>query len=165
MAKAKAKTKHSKSTDGDDLIEDDAASVAVAARPEKPARAKRASKNGTASKAQTKKQKAGARKTGPAASKAKASSEQAKASSGRAVFNHKTPKAGKKFERVYKGKTHTMTVKASAKAESGVVYVYQGKTYADPTDAASAAIRVGKDRATGTNGWFFWGISQRPERK
>ncbi len=153
MAKTKTR-KRSKATDGDEMV-DDTGSVAVA---KKPAKAKQSSKP-----AQTKKQKAGGRKTGPAASKSKASKSKAKSkpaakaakasskSKPRAVVAHKAPKAGSKFEAVYKKKTYKMTVR---KGKDGAVeYVVKGKAYPSPTAAASAVLTAGR-----SNGWTFWGI-------
>ena len=175
---AKAKTKNRKrNTDGDDLIDDDAATVAVAEKPERKARET------------TKKQDANQRKTGPAASKraeakakkagkanwdraaregkaaadakkdktskskSKATSKPKASSSGkrpRTTVVHKAPKAGSKFTAKYKGKTHTMTVK-TVKGET--VYVVKGKAYKSPSSAARSVITAGQK-----NGWTFWSI-------
>ena len=150
---AKAKTKNRKrNTDGDDLIDDDAVSVAVAEKPAKKAREA------------TKKQTANPRKTGPTASKraeakAKKSSSPIKdkaekpskakvpARGNRLV--HTPPKAGKVFTRSFKGKEHKMTIKAKG---DGIVYVVQGKSYPSARRAASAV--TGAE----TNGWTFWDI-------
>ncbi len=143
MAKTKKNRKRSKPSDGDELIDDANAPVAVAPKAK--------------AKAGTKKQKAAGRKTGPASSKkAKKTSAKAKAKapSGkrlRVSVEHKAPKAGSKFTAKYKGKTYTMTVKKAK--DGGVVYVVRGKSYKSPSSAARSVLDAGQK-----NGWTFWGI-------
>ena len=155
---AKAKTKNRKrNTDGDDLIDDDAASVEVAEKPERKTKAtthKAAAAEGRkVVAANTRKVKAAAASKAKATAKKTATSKKAKASSGkrpRTAVVHEAPKVGSKFIAKYKGKTHTMTVK-TVKGET--VYVVKGKAYKSPSAAAVSVVDTEQK-----NGWVFWSI-------
>ena len=124
------KTRNRKNTDGDDLIDDDVASVAVAEKPERKAKV-----------------------TSKAKSKA---TPKPKASSGkrlRTTVDHKAPKAGSKFTAKYKGKTYTMTTKD---VKGVLTYFVKGKAYKNPSAAALPVVK----RERGPNGWTFWGIEK-----
>ena len=133
---AKKTRNRKKNTDGDDLIDDDAVSVAVA---EKPARKARVSKDDTAPEA---------KKTGASKAK-KTSASKAKVSAQRNRFVHTPPKAGKVFTCSYKGTEYKMTIQAK---DDGIVYVVQGKSYPSARRAASAVAGTEK------NGWTFCNI-------
>lgn len=66
---------------------------------------------------------------------------------------HEIPSVGKKFSRVFKGKTYSMTV---VKEGKGTGYKVGDTVYPTPTAAAKSVT------SGAVNGWVFWRIEKRP---
>lgn len=139
--KAKRIDRGNPTTDGDDLIDDDDATVATAPKRHTPKAKAKSAPKASSKKATTRK----AKKTKTAKPKASSNGRRARSS-----VEHKAPKAGAKFTATYKGKKHTMTTK---NVKGVLTYFVKGKAYKSPSSAAASVIDAGQK-----NGWTFWGI-------